>query len=60
MSQSPEQVRETLLQSARKAGERYLHVRGVDLEAALEATAEEAHERSPGAKAKSEPKGRTH
>jgi len=35
---SPEQIRETLLQSARKAGERYIHVRGVDLEAALTGT----------------------
>ena len=32
---SPEQIRNTLLKSAREAGERYLHVRGVDLEAAI-------------------------
>lgn len=35
MSHSPEQIRQTLLKSARDAGERYLQVRGLDLEAAL-------------------------
>lgn len=38
---SSEQIRETLLKSARKAGERYLRVRGVDLEAALTGAAPE-------------------
>ena len=35
MPSTPQQIRETLLQSARDAGDRYVHVRGVDLEAAL-------------------------
>ena len=39
MPSTPQQIRETLLQSARDAGERYVHVRGVDLEAALTDTA---------------------
>jgi|GEM_PF-4934269 len=44
----PEQIRDILLQSARKAGERYLHVRGVDLEAALTgATTADASKPSP-------------
>lgn len=35
MSVSAENIRNTLLKAAREAGDRYVHVRGVDLEAAI-------------------------
>ncbi len=38
MPDTPQQTRDTLLKAARAAGERYVQVRGVDLEAALNET----------------------